>query len=64
VRAWVAARCDPYKDAIPAIPPAIVLEAARLYVEVYETITGQSFALPAPGVAVLDRIRGNLARFF
>jgi phosphoribosylaminoimidazole-succinocarboxamide synthase len=64
VRSWVAARCDPYKDAIPEIPREIVLEAARLYVEVYETITGERFALPPAGIAVLERIRGNLARYF
>ena len=63
VRSWVAARCDPYKDAIPEIPDEIVLEAARLYVEVYETITGERFALPEPGRSVLERIRGNLARY-
>jgi phosphoribosylaminoimidazole-succinocarboxamide synthase len=64
VRSWVAARCDPYKDAIPKIPREIVLEAARRYIEAYETITGERFALPPAGTAVLERIRGNLARYF
>ncbi|MBV9522367.1 MAG: phosphoribosylaminoimidazolesuccinocarboxamide synthase [Alphaproteobacteria bacterium] len=64
VRSWVAERCDPYLDAIPEIPRDIVLEAARLYIEVFETITGESFAFPNPAIAPLDRIRANLARFF
>jgi phosphoribosylaminoimidazole-succinocarboxamide synthase len=64
VRSWVTARCDPYKDPIPEIPRDIVLAAARIYIEVFETITGRRFELPPPGTRVLDRIRGNLARFF
>jgi phosphoribosylaminoimidazole-succinocarboxamide synthase len=64
VRSWVVARCDPYKDAIPAIPRDIVLEAARIYIEAYETITGEAFALPDPGLRIADRIRANLAKYF
>ncbi|HEY3911097.1 MAG TPA: phosphoribosylaminoimidazolesuccinocarboxamide synthase [Stellaceae bacterium] len=64
VRRWVAERCDPYRDPIPAIPRDIVAEAARLYVGVYQTITGQPLDLPDPAVPVLTRIRGNLARYF
>ena len=48
VRRWVVARCDPYRDPIPEIPREIVAEAARLYVEVFETITGQRFDYPDP----------------
>jgi phosphoribosylaminoimidazole-succinocarboxamide synthase len=32
IRRWVAARCDPYKDQIPEIPPDVILEAAAKYV--------------------------------
>jgi len=64
VRSWVVARCDPYKDEVPEIPRDIVLEAARIYISVFETITGKPFPLPDPAVPVLDRIRANLARFF
>ena len=32
--------------------------------EKIETITGKEFPLPDPSVPVLERIRGNLARFF
>jgi phosphoribosylaminoimidazole-succinocarboxamide synthase len=64
VRNWVAARCDPYKDSIPAIPRDIVLGAAQVYIQAFETITGQSFALPDPQRRILDRIRANLAKYF
>ena len=64
VRNWVNERCDPYKDAIPEIPRAVVAEAARVYIEAYETITGRAFEFPDPAAPPLERIRGNLRRFF
>jgi len=63
VRSWVVQRCDPYKDAIPAIPQDIVREAARLYVSAFETITGTPFPLPDASVPVVERIANNLARY-
>jgi phosphoribosylaminoimidazole-succinocarboxamide synthase len=64
VRRWVTERCDPYRDPIPEIPRDIILEAAQIYIEVFETITGRSFVVPDPGIPVLARIRANLARYF
>ncbi|MBL6456803.1 phosphoribosylaminoimidazolesuccinocarboxamide synthase [Belnapia sp. T6] len=64
IRRWVTARCDPYKDELPEIPTEIVLEAARIYISVFETITGQDFPLPPANEPVLDRVRRNLAPFF
>ncbi|MGC2201702.1 MAG: phosphoribosylaminoimidazolesuccinocarboxamide synthase [Stellaceae bacterium] len=64
LRRWVTARCDPYRDAIPAIPREIILEIARIYIGAYETITGQTFELPSPGVPILQRIRANLAQYY
>ncbi len=64
VRRWVSARVDPYRDSIPPIPREIVAEAARIYVSVFETITGESFAVARPETPVLDRIQTNLRRFF
>jgi phosphoribosylaminoimidazole-succinocarboxamide synthase len=64
VRRWVSERCDPYRDPIPAIPPDVILEAARIYIDVFETITGESFIVPPPDTPVLARIRANLARYF
>ena len=64
VRSWVAARCDPYQDPIPDIPQDLVLATAAVYIEAFETITGQSFQLPGGDAPVLDRIRANLAPFW
>jgi phosphoribosylaminoimidazole-succinocarboxamide synthase len=64
VRTWVVARCDPYKDEIPEIPQDVVLETSRVYIDAFERITGQSFALPDPNVPVLERVRRNLKVYF
>ncbi|MCK8784949.1 phosphoribosylaminoimidazolesuccinocarboxamide synthase [Roseomonas sp. NAR14] len=64
VRSWVAARCDPYRDPIPAIPPALVLDTAAVYIRAYEMITGREFVPPPVGEPVLARIRRNLAPYF
>ncbi len=60
VRAWVAERCDPYADAIPEIPEALIVQTSDVYIEAYETITGQPFERPDPAEPVLDRVRRNL----
>ncbi len=60
VRAWVAARCDPYHDPIPPIPPEMVLHTAAVYIRAFETLTGQVFVPPPPGPP-LARIRKALA---
>ncbi len=64
VRAWVAARCDPYQDPIPDIPEELVLQTAGVYVSAFETITGQAFSPPPREEPVLQRIRRNLESFF
>ena len=64
VRSWVAARCDPYRDPIPEIPQAMILDTASVYVEAFETITGQHFEPDAAGNTVLERIRSRLAPLF
>jgi len=60
VRSWVAARCDPYRDEIPEIPEDLILGTAAVYIEAFETITGQRFTLPEGEGSVLDRVRANL----
>ena len=62
VRAWVAARCDPYRDPIPLIPQDMVLHTAAVYIRAFETLTGQVFTPPPPGPP-LDRIRRALAEW-
>jgi phosphoribosylaminoimidazole-succinocarboxamide synthase len=64
VRSWVAERCDPYKDPIPAIPDEMIRATTEVYVQAYETITGQTFEAPPAGESVAARIRRNLAQFF
>ncbi|QRM28042.1 phosphoribosylaminoimidazolesuccinocarboxamide synthase [Microvirga sp. VF16] len=64
IRTWVVARCDPYKDEIPEIPQDVVLETSRVYIDAFERITGQTFALPPKDVPVLERVRGNLKAYF
>ncbi|RFB78135.1 phosphoribosylaminoimidazolesuccinocarboxamide synthase [Methylovirgula sp. 4M-Z18] len=64
VRNWVAARCDPYKEPIPAIPDTLIEQTTQVYVHAFETVTGQAFQPPAVGEDPVARIRGNLAQFF
>lgn len=64
IRSWVVARCDPYKDKIPEIPPAMIEKTARVYIDAYEAITGQTFVPDSAGATPLDRVRANLAGFF
>ncbi|SDR55881.1 phosphoribosylaminoimidazole-succinocarboxamide synthase [Rhizobiales bacterium GAS113] len=64
VRNWVVARCDPYKDPIPEIPTEVVLATAGVYIEAFETITGETFRLPGTQMPILERIREKLAPYF
>jgi phosphoribosylaminoimidazole-succinocarboxamide synthase len=64
IRAWVAARCDPYRDAIPDIPDEMIRHTSQVYVEAYQAITGTRFVPDLAGASVLDRVRGNLSRWF
>ncbi len=64
VRTWVAGRCDPYRDPVPAIPENLILATAAVYIEAFETITGQPFAMPDDDGPVLDRVRANLKPLF
>ena len=64
VRSWVVARCDPYKDPIPEIPPEVVIETAAVYIQAFETITGRTFEFPDASVAPLERIRRALGDYF
>ena len=59
VRAWVAARCNPYRDDIPPIPPELIVQTAERYIQAFETITGADFT-PEPGDPA-TRIKKNLA---
>ncbi len=64
LRLWVRARCDPYKDPVPEIPPETLLEFAGKYVDLFETVTGKKFEITDPEIPVRDRVRAALAREF
>ncbi|MER8651995.1 phosphoribosylaminoimidazolesuccinocarboxamide synthase [Mesorhizobium sp. M0586] len=64
IRAWVTARCDPYKDRIPKIPAELIEQTSRVYTQAFETITGKTFTADRSGKTVLDRIRENLRPYF
>lgn len=60
VRAWVAQRCDPYNDPIPEIPADLIRQTSDVYIEAFETITGQTFQRPDAGEPVMARVKRNL----
>ena len=64
IRAWVVARCDPYKDPIPEIPADMIEATSKVYIQAYEAITGQAFVPDQRGETPLARVRGNLAPWF
>lgn len=64
IRAWVAARGDPYHDPIPEIPAEMIARTSEVYIEAYETITGQTFVPDMSGATPLERVRANLAPLF
>lgn len=63
IRAWVAERCDPYKDDIPEIPAELVAQASDVYIRAYEMITGRTFDRTVREKPLED-IRAALAPYF
>lgn len=63
IRSWVAERCDPYKDDIPAIPAELVQQASDVYIDAYERITGKTFERK-PSANLLAEIRDALKPHF
>ena len=64
VRAWVAERCDPYKDEIPEIPTDLIEQTSAVYIKAYEAITAQAFVPDDSGATPVERVRRNLSRYF
>ena len=64
VRAWVIARCDPYKDPIPEIPAELIEQTSQVYGLAFEAITGKALLPDLSGATVLERIRENLRPYF
>ena len=63
LRRWIVARCDPYKEAIPAIPAETIVDFALRYIALFERITGEAFIPPPPRPPAQERIRANLTRY-
>ncbi len=64
LRLWIAARCDPYNEAIPEIPGEVLLEFSEKYIRLFETVTGNKFERPDNNICVRQRIHNALAREF
>ena len=64
IRSWVVARCDPYKDPIPAIPADMIDATSRTYIAAFEAITGETFVPDTAGNTPLARIRAHLQPYF
>jgi phosphoribosylaminoimidazole-succinocarboxamide synthase len=62
LRLWIVSQCDPYKDPIPKIPAATLIEFSNKYVALFEQLTGLEFEKPDPRVSVRARIRDALAK--
>ncbi len=63
LRRWIVARCDPYRQPIPEIPAQTLVEFAARYVELYETITGETFTPPLPDLPLRERLHRCLKSF-
>lgn len=60
LRIWFKDNCDPYKDEVlPPAPKELVAELSRRYIEIYETITGETFEHDF-SMTVLERLKKNL----
>ena len=62
LRLWIKGICDPYKDPIPEIPAATLMEFSGKYVDLYERVTGLDFQKPTMETPMADRIRSCLTK--
>ena len=62
LRLWIRGICDPYKDPIPEIPAATLMEFSGKYVDLYERVTGLDFQKPTMETPMADRIRSCLTK--
>lgn len=62
LRLWIRARCNPYTDPLPEIPPETLIEFSNKYVSLYERVTGRTLKRTDPKVPVRDRIHAALAK--
>jgi len=64
LRLWIAARCDPYRDPVPEIPPETLIAFSEKYISLFELVTGKAFEKPAYDTPVRARIEANLRAAF
>ena len=64
IRSWVVARCDPYKDEIPAIPDDVIAAASAVYAQAFAMITGEKFVSDDAGETVKARVRASLKNYY
>ena len=64
LRLWIAARCDPYNEPIPPIPPETIIDFSARYIALYEQLTGETFRFPDHAVPIRERIRASLQTYF
>jgi len=63
LRLWFKDHCDPYNDAeLPPAPDELVIELSKRYIQLYETITGETFEFPDTMTSVEERIKENLTK--
>jgi phosphoribosylaminoimidazole-succinocarboxamide synthase len=63
LRRWIIARCDPYREPIPEIPTDTLVEFARRYIALCETLMGAPLDLPPAALSIRDRVRANIDRY-
>jgi len=62
LRLWFVDHCKPYEDSVlPAAPEELVVTLASRYVQLYEMITGKSFAFAQKPGPLHERIMRNVA---
>jgi phosphoribosylaminoimidazole-succinocarboxamide synthase len=64
LRLWITARCDPYKDPIPEIPPETIIEFSGKYIDLFEIVTGLKFTPPSLDEPVRARVARSLKAAF
>ncbi len=64
LRLWFKDNCDPYNDSkLPKAPEELILELAKRYIYLFETITGRTFPFPDSAKPINERINDNLKKW-
>ncbi|VBB68907.1 Phosphoribosylaminoimidazole-succinocarboxamide synthase [invertebrate metagenome] len=62
-RSWVIARCDPYHQSIPTLPPEMAVAFSHRYVSLYETVTGLTFVPPPLHPTTSTRVQASIKHY-